>query len=175
MDPLIFREIKVEGNNLYLIFHKDYPYNYNPEPFPVIKFSLINCQNTNNYNLSSIIDDCDGIWIDIQAENDHTKFIMTDASDIPIIIVCEKVIKEQIEYRNEDLIYLVKQLLMQRDEATDSNTKSLDLIFEVKYFLEKEIIIVERKISEAQRLPQEKKHFLEGQMNIMKKFLEILT
>jgi hypothetical protein len=175
MNPLFFKESIVDGNDLDLFFHKDYPYNYNPEEFPVVKYSLINCRDINNYKLATYADDNDGVFIDVKVENEKNKFILTDVSGTTITIVCDKVLNQHIKYREEDFVHLIKEILKQRDEATDSNTKSLDILFEVKYFIEEEVISVGKKISEAQWLPEEKKQFLEGQKNILHKILDIIN
>jgi hypothetical protein len=174
MEQLFYLENKVDGKNLNLFFHKDYTYNYNPETYPVVKYTLVNCQNVNNHQFSSFADDNDGISIAVKSENGVSKLILTNVSDTSISIHCESIIKEDIKYREEDFVHLINEILKQRNEALDSNSKSIDLLFELKYFMEQEVIKLDRKKSEAQWLQDEKRQFLEGQKNILLRILEFI-
>ncbi len=94
---LFFKEVIIADANAEIIFHKEYTYIYNSEPFPIVKFTLINCKNFNLMDIQHIDPYNDGISIEIKLENGYTIFEATDASDITTKIICDKLLEEELE------------------------------------------------------------------------------
>jgi hypothetical protein len=56
-ETLFYKEHIVSGNNVEIIFHKDYTYIFNEtDSFPVVKFSLINCKNLSDIEFNEFED-----------------------------------------------------------------------------------------------------------------------
>lgn len=90
-------------------------------------------------------------------------------------IVCEKVIKEELDYRKQDYIDLLEEILKQRDEEYKVSVKYYQQLEGLKLFLEKEVDINKGKFNQADWLPSNKKKFIEGELNGFKKALELIT
>jgi hypothetical protein len=171
-DTLIFKDKNIRNNDLELIFHKDHYWIYNEEQLPVVKYTLSNCQNLASIDFHSI--DCynDGLIVDIRKENDHSVFETTDMGDIKVKIICDKIEKEEREYNTHDFVDLIKEILKQRDGEHDLSTKFTKQIEDLKQFLNHEHDIITKKIDQAGWVSEDKKHFLQGQQDILKKVIQ---
>jgi hypothetical protein len=174
MDNLFYRESDLKGNNIELFFHKDFPYLYNPEEFPVIKFTLMNCQNAQSFDFAWLIDDNEGITIELSKENNDSVFEIIDASGEELKIKCESVKKEEMRYREADLYYLINELSKQNETDSQMITKLLKNLSDFRNYINRELEIIDRKINEANWLSIEKQQFLKGQKVMLEKSLEII-
>ena len=174
MDSLFFKESNLSGKDIELLFHKDFTYFYNPEEFPLVKFTLTNCQNAQGYDFTWLANDNDSVFIEARKENDETTFEITDISDESLAIKCEKVIKEEMKYREEDLVYLINELLKQQEDQSKIVNNVLKSFSELNKYIEKELQVIDRKMKEANWLSLEKQQFLQGQKSMLEKTLEII-
>jgi hypothetical protein len=174
MDSLFFRESGLKGNAIELIFHKDFPYLYNQEEFPVIKFTLKNCQKAQSFDFAWLLDDNDGSVIEVSKQNNESVFEVTDSSGESLKIKCENILKEEIKYREADLYYLISELLKEQEIENGTITKLLKNLSQAQGYFEKELEIVDRKLKEANWLSSEKQEFLKGQKSILEKTIELL-
>ncbi len=174
METLFFKDSELKGNNIELFFHKDYPYLYNTEEFPVVKFTLTNCQNAQSFDFGWLRDDQDGATIEIVKENSNSIFTITDSSDEFIKITCESVLKEEVKYRKNDLYYLISELVQKQESDNEIIVKVLKTIGELRNHFEKELETIDRKLKEANWLSIETQEFLKGQKSIIEKSMETL-
>jgi|SRR5436190_11611555 len=171
-DTLIFKDKIIRNNDLVLIFHKDHHWIYNEEQFPVVKYALTNCQNLASINFNSIDYYNDGLIVEIRKENNHSVFETTDMGDIKVKIICDRIEKEEREYDTHDFMDLIKEILKQRDSEHDVSTKFSKQIEDLKQFLNHELDVVTKKINQADWISEEKKHFLQGQQEVLKKVVQ---
>ena len=94
--------------------------------------------------------------------------------DVKIKITCDKIEKEEREYNSQDFVDLIKEILKQRDSEYDTVAMLTKRAYNLKQFLNHELDIVTRKITQADWLTEDKKHFLQGQQKIIKKTLETI-
>ena len=174
-ESLFFKDKIIQGRDLEVIFHKDYVWIFNEETSPVVSFKLTNCQDLATIKFENIDAHNDGVFIDIQQISNYTVFETSDMGDFKTKIICDKVIKEEREYSKEDFTDLIKEILKQRDDEHNTVTKYAKREDAINQFLIRELNIVERKITEANWLTEDKKHFLEGQQNIILKIVETIT
>jgi hypothetical protein len=173
-DTLIFKDKIIRDNDLELTFHKDVFWIYNEKPFPVVKYNLTNCRNLEEIKFDSIDYYNDGLIIETRQEGGLSVFETTDMGDVKIKITCDKIEKEEREYNSQDFIDLIKEILKQRDSEYDTVTMLTKRTDNLKQFLNHELNIVTRKITQADWLTEDKKHFLQGQQEIIKKTLETI-
>ena len=173
-DTLIFKNKIIRGNDLDLTFHKDVFWIYNEKPFPVVKYALTNCRNLETIKFDSIDYYNDGLIIDTRREDGLSVFETTDMGDIKVKIICDKIEKEEREYNSNDFVDLIKEILKQRDSEFDTVALLTKRSDNLKQFLNHELDIVTRKINQAHWLTEDKKHFLQGQQEIIKKTLETI-
>jgi len=174
MDSLFFRGSELKGSDIELIFHKDFPYLYNHEEFPVIKFTLTNCENAQSFDFAWLLDDNDGSAVEVNNLNNKSIFEVTDSAGESLEIKCEKILKEEIKYREADLYYLISELLKQQETENGTITKLLKNLSQAQGYFEKELEIVDRKLKEVNWLSSEKQEFLKGQKSILEKTIELL-
>jgi len=174
IDTLIFKEKIIQDNDLELTFHKDVFWIYNEKPFPVVKYTLTNCRNLETIKFDSIDYYNDGLIIDTRQEGGLSVFETTDMGDVKIKIICDKIEKEEREYNSQDFVDLIKEILKQRDKEYDTVTMLTKRADNLKQFLNHELDIVTRKITQADWLAEDKKHFLQGQQEIIKRTLEAI-
>ena len=174
-ETLFFKNKIIEGNNVEIIFHKDPTYFYNVETFPVVKYTLLNCQDLASKNFEDIDDYNDGVFVETRKETNHDVFDATDMGDRVFKIICEKIIKEEFEYRKQDYIDLLKEVIKQRDDEYEVTNRLYKQLEELKMFLEKEIDINQRKsLNQADWLTSDKRHFIEGKLSGFKKVVDLL-
>ena len=171
-DTLIYKDKLSKGNDLELTFHKDVFWIYNENPFPVVKYTLTNCRDLEKVKFDSIDYYNDGLVIDTRTENGLSVFETTDMGNIKIKITCDKIEKEEREYNSQDFIDLIKEILKQRDNEYETVAMLTKRTDNLKQFLNHELDIVTRKINQADWLTEDKKHFLQGQQESIKKTLE---
>ena len=83
-----------------------------------------------------------------------------------------KLKKEERPYNTHDYVDLIKEILKQRDteqEALTNFNKRQDVLVKS---LKHELETVTRKINQADWLTDEKKHFLQGQQDILNSVIE---
>ena len=171
-DTLILKDKIIRNNDIELIFHKDSFWIYNENPYPVVKYTLINCKNLNSIEFDTIDYYNDGLIIDTRHESGLSVFETTDINGVKVKIKCDKIEKEEREYNSQDFVDLIKEILKQRDDESETIallTKRMDNLIQ---FLNHELDITTRKISQADWLTKDKKHFLHGQQEIIKRILD---
>jgi len=173
-ETLIYKDKIVLGNNVELTFHKDYVWNYNEKPLPVVTFSLTNCHDLKNIQFDFIDEFNDGVIVDIKQENNLSVFETTDMGDYKVKIICDKVVQEEREYNREDFIDLIKEILKQRDHEHEITIEFNKRADDLKRYLNHESDVVNRKIKQADWLTDDKKHFFKGQQDILKKIIETI-
>lgn len=174
-ETLYFKDKVIQGDNVEIVFHKEFTYFYNSETVPIVKYTLLNCVDLASKNFGDI--DCynDGVFVETIAVDSRFVFEATDIGGRLFQIVCQKIICEELEYRKQDYIDLIKELIRQRDDEHETANKQYQRYENMKAFLEKEIDITDRKISQASWLSSDKKKFLEGELTTYRKVLELLT
>jgi hypothetical protein len=174
-DKLFFKDKIIQENDVEIIFHKDYTHIYNIETFPVVKYTLINCKDLAAKNFNDI--DChnDGLLVKTRGENNQYAFEAIDMGGNVLKIICDKIIKQDLEYRKQDYVDILKEIIKQRDDEYDVVNKYYHKVENLKSFLEKEIDINERKLNQAGWLTDEKKKFLEGEQSSFRRVLELLA
>ena len=170
-DTLIYKDKIIKGNDLELTFHKGAFWIYNDNPFPVVKYTLTNCRDLEKIKFGSIDYYNDGLIIDTRQENGLSVFETTNMWNAKIKLTCDKIEKEEREYNSQDFIDLIKEILKQRDSEYETVAILTQRTDNLKQFLNHELDIVTRKINQAYWLNKYKKHFLQGQQEIIKKTL----
>ena len=171
---LFLKDQIVREQNLDLIFHKDYPHIYNIEPLPIVKFTLVNFLNVDLMCFENIDYYNDGVTIGVEKVGDRFIFEISSMADEQIKIICDKVIKEELEYRKEDFIYLIKEISNQRDEAYDSNISLQKRLDNLEKWIKKEIENSYTKLDQANWLSSDKKHSLKAELSNLNKIISIL-
>jgi len=174
-ETLIFKDKIIRNNDLELTFHKDVFWIYNEEPLPVVKYILTNCKDLKTMEFDSIDYYNEGFIIETRQENDKTVFEMAEIDDVIIKIICDKVEKEEREYNSQDFVDLIKEILKQRDGEYDNVVRLTKRAEEIKQFLNRELDVATRKLTQADWLTEDKKHFLLGQQEIVKKILDTIN
>jgi hypothetical protein len=174
-DTLFFKDKIIQRNDVEITFHKDYTHIYNFETFPVVKYTLINCEDLASRNFDDIDYHNDGLFVETREENNRYVFEATDMGGDVFKIICDKIIKEELEYRKQDYVDLLKEIIKQRDDEYEVVNKYYHQLENLKSFLEKEIDINERKLNQADWLTNEKKKSLEGELSGFRKVFELLT
>jgi hypothetical protein len=173
---LFYKEHIVRGNDVEIIFHRDYPYIFNEtDSFPLIKFFLINCKNLSDIEFEKIDYYNDGISADIKKETGQTIFQMTDMGGIETQISCEKVVSEDLKYRQSDLIDIIKSTKKESDENNERAVMFNNRIESLTSTLKHDLDIIQRKLEQAKWLTTDKKQFLEGQQNIIHQVLQFIS
>jgi hypothetical protein len=174
-ETLFYKEHIVNGNNVEIIFHKDYTYIFNEtDSFPVVKFSLINCKNLSDTEFENIDYYNDGITADIKTETEQTVFHLTDMGGIETQIFCEKVVQEELGYRQSDLIDIIRSTKKESDENVERAVMFNNRIESLTNTLKHNLDIIQRKLEQANWLTTDKKQFLEGQQNIIHQVLQFI-
>jgi len=174
-ESLSYKEHSVHNNDLEIIFHKDVPYIFNETTFfPVLKFTLTNCSNLSDIQFDNIDYYNDGITVDIAKENEQSIFCMTDMGGVETKIFCDMVKKEKLEYRQSDLIDLIKATKKESDENDKRANMFNDKIGSLTTNLKHDLDIIQRKLEQADWLTTEKKQFLEGQKTSIQEVLEFI-
>ncbi|MFN7912442.1 MAG: hypothetical protein ACK5QC_11515 [Bacteroidota bacterium] len=173
-DTLIFKDKIIRNNDLELTFHKDAFWNYNEKPLPIVKYTLTNCKDLNSIKLDTIGYYNDGFTIETRQESNKTVFEMTDIDDVKIKIICDKSEKEEREYNKQDFVDLITEILKQRDNEYDAVALLTKRADDLKQFLNHELDVATRKITQANWLTEDKKHFLLGQQEIIRRVLETM-
>ena len=174
-ETLFFKDKVIQGRNVEIVFHKDVTYIFNAETFPIVKYTLFNCEDLASKNFEGIDFYNDGVFVEIKKDGSNTVFETTDMGGQVFQIVCQKFKKESLEYRKQDYIDLIRELMKQRDNEYEMSKKHHHHFENIKTFLQKEIDINERKIGQADWLTPDKRKFFEGELNAFRKVLELMT
>ena len=172
---LFYKDHTISGDNAEIIFHKDYPYLFNEtDSFPIVKFSLIDCKNLAEIDFVDIDYYNDGISIEINEVNEQTIFNLIDVGNIETIILCDKVLREDLEYRQSDLINIIKSVKKESFENYKIIETSNSRLDALKKLLTRDLDIIQRKLKQADWLTGNKKQFLEGQQNVIYQVLQFI-
>ncbi len=174
-DTLIFKDKIIRNNDIELIFHKDAIWMYNDNPFPVVKYTLTNCKDVKSLKLEPIDYYKDGLIIETSQENDKCVFETTDMDGVKVKIICDKIEKEENEYSRQDLVDLIKEISKQRDNEYETSAFYIKQADNLKQFLNQELDIITRKITQAAWLKKDKKLFLHGQQEIINRILDLIN
>ena len=174
-ENLFYKEHDIEGNDIIIIFHKEPSYIFNESAInPIVKFTLTNCRNLDNITFDNIDYYNDGLDIDTTIENGLTVFQIIDKIGSSTKIFCDQVVREDLKYRQTDLVDFIKSAKKEIDADYDKiailNNKIGDLANSLKHDLD----IIDRKLAEASWLTNDKKQFLEGQKTIIQNILQSL-
>lgn len=173
-DVLILKEKRISDKDVVFTFHKDVYWLFNEDPCPVVIYTLKNCRNLNEIDLSSIDFYNDGIVLEIKQDGQDFVLEMTDLGNRKTAIFCDKIDMEEQEYSSTDYIYLLKEFARQRDESTNDFNNLNKRIEGLNQFLNHELESINRKINEAAWLKEDKKRFLEGRLDAIKTMIEKL-
>jgi len=174
IDTLIFKDKIIRNNDIELTFHKDVFWIYNENPSPVVKYILTNCKNIKSIEFDTIDYYNDGLIIDTRQENGQSVFETTDMGGVKVKIICDKIEKEEHDYSSQDFVDLIKEISKQRDSEYETSTMLTKRADNLKQFLNHELDIVTRKLTQADWLTEDKKHFLQGQQEIIKRILDTI-
>ena len=171
----IFRNKQIQENDLELTFHKDVFWIYNPDPFPVIKFRLTNCKNINTIDFSDLDYYNDGVQISTDQINSTVfQFETTDMGGRKKTILCNSIERIEEAYSKDDFVYLIGEIIKQRDEENSRFNKMSEKFAELKKNLSHELDTIERKINQAKWLIDSKKNYLKGKQDVLKYIIEKL-
>ncbi len=174
-ESLFYKEHKIDNKDIVVIFHKDVTYLLNEStPNPVVKFTLTNCRNVADLKFDNINYYNDGVIIDIGNESALTFFRAIDMSGIATKILCDKVIREDLKYRQPDLIDIIKSTKKESDNNNDTTVMLYDRINTLTNSLKHDLDIIDRKLAEANWLTNDKRQFLEGQKNTIQNVLQLI-
>lgn len=172
--PLFFKRKNIEKNDAELTFYKECPWLYNREPLPVVKYRLLGCRDIQLVEWDSMDVFNDGVLVETIENGEHFIFQTTDLGGYQVQIACAQIIREDGDYSREDLMDLIEEVLKQR-EADEKVTASIrEKTEELRRFLVHELDIVDRKMTQAEWLSQDKKQFLYGQRDILQKVHQLL-
>lgn len=173
-DTFKFKGKIIHGNNLELTFHKEVFGIYNEKLYPVVKYTLTNFRNLESIKFDSIDFYDDGLIIDTKLENGLSIFETVEMSGDKIKITCDKIEKEEREYNNQEFVDKINEIIKQRESEFDVLTMLTNQKEHLKQFLNHELEIVTRKIAQADWLNEDKKYFLLGQQETIKKVLDTI-
>ena len=171
---LFFKDKIINGNDLEIIFHKDFVWIQSDNPMPVVIYTLTNCKDLDKVDFTHIDLHNDGIIIETLQQDNQFVFETSDMGNVKITIACDNIVQQEQDYRKEDFIDLLKEFQRQRDEEYETVKMFNNRVEDLKKFLDRELNISERKRNQADWLNQDKKHFLEGQQDILKKIIEVI-
>jgi hypothetical protein len=173
-ETLIFKDKKITGDDLEIIFHKDFTYMYNETEFPVVCYKLAKCKHVDKIDFDNIDHYNDGVTIDIKKNSSGTIFTTTDIGGVTVTIECERIECEKREYEKRDLIDIIKNLQGLVNHYHDRQNKFFRQTEEVKSYLTKEIETTHIKLTQADWLTEPKKQFLNGQLITLRKMVELI-
>ena len=174
-ESLFYKEHNIDGNDITVIFHKDVKYILNElTRNPVVRFTLTNCHDVADIKFDNIDYYNDGVIVDIYKEGELTFFRASDMSSIETKILCDKVIREDLEYRQIDLIDIIKSIKKESDNNNDTVVTLHDRINALANSLKHDLNIIDRKLAEANWLNNDKKEFLEGQKYVIQNVLQFI-
>ncbi len=173
-ETLIFKDKKITGDSLEIIFHRDFTYIYNEAEFPVVCYKLTKCKNLDKVDFESMDHYNDGVTIDIKKNGSGTTFTTTDMGGVTVTIECEKIDSEKREYDKSDLVDIIKFLQGQVEDYNDRQTKLFKQREEIKSYLTKEIETTDIKLTQADWLTDQKKQFLNGHLTTLRKMIELI-
>jgi hypothetical protein len=139
-----------------------------------MKFTLVNCLNTEEIKLEKIDFYNDGVTIEIIKEERKVIFRTTDMGGINTNLYCEKVNTQEFEYRQSDLVDIIKSLAKDCNEINERVNILNHSIESLKNTLTHDLDNMRRKYVQASWLTSEKKYFLEGQIIMTERVLELL-
>jgi hypothetical protein len=174
-ETLFFKSKQIQGSNVEMLFHKDFTYFYNPLALPVVKFTLLNCEDPGSINFENLDSYNDGVVVETREMNGRYIFEAMDIGGRVFQILCQKIIREELEYRKEDYADLINELLKERDDAHAGSNINYQRNQSIILFLEKKIATTNKKIEQAVWLTRGKKKFLEGELAAYKKVLELMN
>ncbi|TDH26897.1 hypothetical protein EXU57_08815 [Segetibacter sp. 3557_3] len=172
---LFFKNKTIQGSDVEITFHKDFTHIYNIETFPVVKYTLINCEELASINFDDIEYQNDGLFVENREEHNRSVFEATGIAGEVFKIICDEIIREDLEYRKQDYVDLLNEMIKQRDDEHEVVDKYYQQLENLKFFLEKEIDVSERKLNQADWLTNDKRHFVEGELTGLRKVFEVLT
>jgi len=173
-ETLIFKDKIVTGNNLEIIFHRDFTYMYNEAEFPVVRYRLTNCENLDKVDFEKIDYYNDGVTIKQKENSSGQIFTTTDMHGITVTIECERIEFENKEYDKADLIDIIKDLQRQVDEYHDRQAGLEKQKEQIKSYLTKEIETTDIKLNQADWLTDQKKQFFTGHLTTLRKIMELI-
>ncbi len=171
---LFFKDKIIRGHDVEIIFHKDYVWIYDEKPMPVVSYTMTNCKDLTKVDFTDIDPHNDGVIVETRQENNQSVFETADMGNRKVTIVCEKVVRQEREYRKEDFIDLLKEFQKQRDDEYETVKMFKDRVEDLKKYLDRELDISERKRNQAGWLTEDRKQFIEGQQDILKKVIEAI-
>jgi hypothetical protein len=166
-DELFFKRKEITNSNIELTFHRVYPWIFNTSIFPVVKYTLLNCENIKSLDWELLDIHDDGVVISTINFGDLYIFHTTDIGGREFQVTCERVIREERNYDVGDLTDLINEINRQHDAEIGFFKRLQSKIDDVRYYLEKELDTNNLKLGQADWLSEEKKHFLEGQNSII--------
>src|SRR5215467_5024396 len=144
---LFFKEHFINGYDIEIIFHKDYTYIFNETAeYPVVKFTLINVDDFSDKMFDDIDYYNDGLTIDIDNKNKQAVFCTTDMGGVQVKIFCDEVVRNDLKYRESDLIDIIKSAKRESDDINDRLTLSNNKINNLTNSLKHDLNIIETKL-----------------------------
>jgi len=175
-ENLFYKEHSIDGNDIAIIFHKEPSYIFNESTLnPIVKFTLTNCRHLTDITFDNIDYYNDGLNIDVANENGLTAFRLIDTNGSGTKIFCDKAVREDLKYRQTDLVDFIKSAKKEIDEDYEKIVMLNNKIDCLTNSLKHDLDIIDRKLAQANWLTNDKKQFLEGQKNIIQNVLQLLT
>ncbi|MCW7482565.1 hypothetical protein [Leptospira kanakyensis] len=174
MKIYFYKDKLINQNDLELIFYKDEPWIFNEEQFPITVFKLINCDNPNTIKFEEIDYYKDGVIIEIKKNNLYENLEIIDMGGILTTIKCNKIIQTEREYNRIELFDLIKNLQLQTENHLNELNSYHKQNEKLNSFINHNLDITSRKLTQAIWLTKDKKSFLQGQKEIFLKLLKFI-
>ncbi|HXB91335.1 MAG TPA: hypothetical protein VNU72_03565 [Puia sp.] len=171
-NELFLKNREIIGNEIELIFHRDYTWIHSTEPLPVVKYRLVGCKNMEALDWALLDLYNDGVVVTSIPNGSLYLFQTTDMGGVKFEIQCERIIQEESAYSTDDLTEFLKDAKRQLDNEAIFVNRLQETINALSHFLEKELEINNRKLDQADWLTEAKKQFLHGQNMIIEHLLD---
>jgi hypothetical protein len=79
-NELFFKKKSIVGNDIELIFHRDFTWIHNTDPLPVVRYNLLDCKNIEALDWASFDPDNDGVIVTLIPNGALHVFQTTDMS-----------------------------------------------------------------------------------------------
>jgi hypothetical protein len=172
--PLFFKRKHINENDAELTFYKECTWIYSPDPLPVVNYKLVDCRNIQIVEWDTMDEFNDGVIVESLDSDEHFIFQTTDLGGHQVKIECAQIIREDSEYTIEDLIDLTDESEKHRDAEAIVTARLRDKAEELKRFIVHELDIVERKVTQAEWLSEDKRNYLFGQRDALQKIRQFM-
>jgi len=171
---LLYKDKFISGNNVEIIFHKEYQWTFNDTELPIVKYQLTNCKDLAQLNFADIDYYNDGVVIEVTKTDNLDLFETEDMTGTKFRIVCEKAERIEAEYRKEDYCDIINSLKEENESLLKLTSKLNTRIDKAVNFINHELEASKRKLKDASWLPNDRKIYLTQKIEALKSLTTIL-